>query len=61
MIRGIKTTEFWTMIGSVALTVVGLLPPWAAVVAIGAYEISRGLAKGGIIRGTLGEVLRQEK
>lgn len=58
---GIKTTEFWTMIGSVALTIVGLLPGWAAIVAIGAYEISRGLAKGGFIRGTLGVVLRQEK
>lgn len=58
MTRGILTSEFWTMIGAVALSILGFLPAWTGAVAIGAYEIARGLAKGGIIRGTLGEKLR---
>ena len=59
MTRGIKTSEFWTMAGAVALTVLGMLPPWSAPVAIGAFQIARGLAKAGVIRGTLGEKLQK--
>lgn len=46
---GIKTTEFWTMVGSVGALVSGILPvtlpPWVLAAISAAYMISRGLAK----------------
>lgn len=51
--RGWATTEFWTAVavgvGSLAASIAGYLPPrYAAIasaVAIGAYNVARGLAK----------------
>lgn len=62
---GVKTTEFYlTIIVALWGAVSPTLPPHisAAVVTVstGLYAIGRGLAKGGIIRGRLGEMLTGE-
>ncbi len=59
--NGLKTTEFWmATLTSVFGVATGLLPPWISAVLMGAYTISRGLAKGNIIRGTVGKELSKE-
>jgi hypothetical protein len=56
---GYRTTEFWlTMATNLWAMFGGMLTPEQAMMAIGivngAYSIARGLAKGGILKGTVG-------
>jgi hypothetical protein len=65
---GVRTTEFWITTGlgtfNALLAVVGQVSPETAVVVNGVmggvYTILRTLAKGGVIRGTIGEELRRD-
>lgn len=59
---GYKTTEFWITTATTIWAIFGAAvpSPWNAVlpvVAGGLYTIARGLAKGGIIKGTIGQDL----
>lgn len=58
MIRGLRTTEFWTTVVAVASVFSGILPEWVAAVAIGGYQISRGLAKAGALGNRVGDFIR---
>jgi len=60
---GYKTTEFWLTIVSIVAPMVvgGLTTPWnvvVPVVASGLYSIARGLAKGGVWKGDVGEYFK---
>lgn len=59
---GYRTTEFWIALGTTAWTMFGgMVPaPWNAVVLAtvgGLYSIARGLAKAGVLKGTVGTEL----
>jgi hypothetical protein len=59
MKQGYKTTEFWlTMIATGWSMFGGAIPqPWGgalAIVGTGLYSIARGLAKAGVLKGTVG-------
>jgi len=49
MKAGIKTTEFWLVLGTfiMGLSKVITLPPWAYPIIVAAYELSRSIAKYG--------------
>jgi hypothetical protein len=65
---GVRTSEFWITTGlsvlNVSLSVLGQVSPETAVIVNGVmggvYTILRTLAKGGVIRGTIGEELRRD-
>lgn len=62
---GHRTTEFWlTVLVSVWGAVApGLPPEWQAAIpaaATGVYSLARGLAKGGLIRGSVGQYLSRD-
>ena len=65
---GTKTTEFWFSAGlallNTALGLAGQVDPNYAVLGNGVigglYSIARALAKGGVLRGTVGDVLKQD-
>lgn len=60
--NGLKTTEFWlttaislwSMFGGAVPAPFNIIVP---AVATGLYTIARGLAKGGVIKGSVGEYL----
>lgn len=56
---GFKTSEFLTTVITIGLSLIpGMnLPAWTIPIISGLYGISRGLAKGGIIRGSVGQAL----
>jgi len=62
---GYQTTEFWlttlvtlwSMFGAVVPPPFNIIVPG---VAVGAYSIARALAKGGVLRGTVGRDLARE-
>lgn len=62
---GYKTTEFWlTTAISLWSIFSGTVPtPWSVVVpvvAVGLYSMARGLAKGGVFKGTVGNYLNEK-
>ena len=60
MKTGIKTSEFWMTIGTMGLGFLGQIdmPGWGYLILSGIYSVARGLAKGGVVRGTVGHVLK---
>lgn len=66
MKAGYKTTEFWITIAIMLWGVLGVsLPPLyqagIPLVAGGIYTLARGLAKAGMLRGTVGEELKNKE
>jgi hypothetical protein len=62
---GYKTTEFWLTLIASAWSMFGNVvpPPWnvvAPLVGTGLYSVARGLAKGGVLRGSVGSELAQK-
>ena len=64
--NGIYTTEFWltAIISGWSMFGAALPAPWNLLlptIATGLYSIARGLSKAGMVRGTIGKDLSQEK